>query len=68
MPKLLWPYMENILNYCGEIIHDIFDFSGHVIYWVHSLPREISKETYSYKNVFFPAIQMSSLLETAGQR
>ena len=32
--------------------------------------KKISKEKYlyKYKKVFFPAIQMSSLLETAGQR
>ena len=53
----------------GKKIFDrMFDLPGHIIYWVivFRAHKNISKEIK--KNIFFPALQMSSLLETAGQR
>ena len=46
----------------------MLDLRGHAAYWATTYPKKKSKEKYSYKRFFFPAIQMNSLLETAGQR
>ena len=64
-PRLLWPHMKNILWYYNKIIDKIFDLQGYAIYWITAC-REKNIKRKNYLR-FFPAIQMSPLLETAGQ-